>query len=80
MGMFYLPSIETTDGMRYQRPCCGYFAIELPPGHWDICPVSFWQDDAVQNEDPCCAGGANHPSLEEARRNYQSPSRSKMAV
>jgi len=39
-------------------------------GGYDICPVCFWEDDNVQAEDPDYAGGANHVSLNEARRNF----------
>jgi hypothetical protein len=39
-------------------------------GSYEICPVCFWEDDLVQNEDPSYAGGANQVSLNEARRNY----------
>jgi hypothetical protein len=37
---------------------------------YEICPVCFWEDDPVQNRDPEYAGGANHTSLNEARRNF----------
>ena len=37
---------------------------------YHICPVCFWQDDAVQLEDPDFSGGANKVSLKEARANY----------
>jgi Cysteine-rich CPCC len=39
-------------------------------GSYEICPVCFWEDDPVQNEDHSYSGGANHVSLDEARRNY----------
>jgi hypothetical protein len=44
--------------------------FEEPPGSYDICPVCFWEDDAVQLRWPDMAGGANHPSLLEAQRTY----------
>lgn len=37
---------------------------------YEICPVCFWEDDPVQNEDPEYQGGANSVSLTTARRNY----------
>jgi hypothetical protein len=45
---------------------------EPPPGTFFICPVCFWEDDAVQFDDPGCAGGANHVSLDQARANFRS--------
>jgi len=41
------------------------------PGSFVICPVCFWEDDDVQLEDPDFSGGANRPSLNQARTNYQ---------
>jgi len=35
-----------------------------------ICPVCGWQDDPVQNKRPDNAGGANHISLDAARKAY----------
>lgn len=34
---------------------------------FDICPICGWEDDGVQAGDHCCAGGANHLSVNEAR-------------
>jgi hypothetical protein len=39
-------------------------------GTYEICPVCFWEDDASQNEDPDYPGGANRPSLREARDKF----------
>jgi hypothetical protein len=36
-------------------------------GAWEICEVCNWEDDPVQREDPNLAGGANEPSLKQAR-------------
>lgn len=52
-------------------PCCGYKTLENePPGTYEICKICFWEDDAVQFEDPHYARGANHVSLIEAQRNF----------
>jgi hypothetical protein len=32
--------------------------------------VCFWEDDVVQNYDPNFSGGANDPSLNDAKNNY----------
>jgi hypothetical protein len=47
-------------------PCCGSAVIREPGAH-EICPVCGWEDDPVQSADPSFAGGANVPSLDEAR-------------
>jgi hypothetical protein len=39
-------------------------------GSYEICPVCFWEDRPVQNEDPAFSGGANSVSLAQARENY----------
>lgn len=52
-------------------PCCGHLTFGPELGSYDICPVCFWEDDPVQLADPSYAGGANVPSLEEARENYK---------
>ncbi|WP_084542285.1 CPCC family cysteine-rich protein [Calidithermus chliarophilus] len=53
-------------------PCCGYLTLNsAPPGTFEICPVCYWEDDAVQFDDPDYAGGANAVSLNEARANFK---------
>lgn len=55
-----------TENELYPCPCCGNKTIgEL--GNYEICPICEWEDDPVQSEDPDFAGGANSPSLNEAR-------------
>lgn len=57
---------------RYPCHCCGFYTLkEEPNGSYEICPVCFWEDDLVQNRDPESWGGANVPSLNEARRNFR---------
>lgn len=51
-------------------PCCHFLTIEDEPGHFDICPVCFWEDDPIQRDNIGYEGGANLTSLQEARRNY----------
>ncbi|GAA5196915.1 CPCC family cysteine-rich protein [Microbacterium jejuense] len=58
--------------MKYKCNCCGYFTLDDPEnGSYEICPVCFWENDWVQNNDPSYWGGANKPSLIEARRNFE---------
>lgn len=45
--------------------CCGELVEK-----YDICETCGWQDDAVQNNNPNFAGGANKISLKEAKKNY----------
>lgn len=40
------------------------------PGSYDICPICFWEDDAIQLRWPLYGGGANVPSLVESQQNY----------
>jgi hypothetical protein len=53
-------------------PCCGYHTLpEMPGGTFAYCPVCGWEDDPVQFDDLDYRGGANEPSLREARRNFE---------
>lgn len=59
------------DYMKYTCPCCGYKTLtEPPPGTYDICPICYWEDDAVQFDDPDYAGGVNTVSLRQAQINF----------
>lgn len=37
----------------------------------DICPICFWENDPIQNDNEKYVGGANDISLSEAKANYQ---------
>nr|WP_227467119.1 CPCC family cysteine-rich protein [Nocardioides lijunqiniae] len=50
--------------------CCGHVVFNEPPGSYEICPVCFWEDDAVQLRWPTYEGGANGPSLIDSQRAY----------
>ncbi len=50
--------------------CCGYQTIE-EKGCFEICPICYWEDDAVQEADPWFSGGANKPSLHQAQLNFK---------
>jgi hypothetical protein len=55
----------------YTCPCCGYKTFdEEPNGHYDICPVCFWEDDPIQKDDPTYEGGANRVSLKQGQQNF----------
>ena len=49
--------------------CCGYFTLEAKDQSV-VCPVCYWEDDKAQRLDPTLAGGANKPSLEQAKENF----------
>lgn len=56
---------------RFPCPCCGNLTLEeAPPGTYLICELCHWEDDPVQFDDPDYRGGANHESLNEARRRW----------
>ncbi len=54
-------------------PVCGTnsFTKENFPGSYEICEVCGWEDDSVQFDDPDFEGGANDPSLNQARINFK---------
>lgn len=54
----------------YPCPRCGHLTLGEPPGSYEICPVCFWEEDAVQLRWPTYEGGANRPNLIESQRAY----------
>ena len=58
-------------GRRFACPCCRYATL-AGRGHFEICPVCFWEDDGQDDHDATVArGGPNGAlSLEDERRNY----------
>ena len=57
---------------KFACPCCGYKTLgEPPPGTYDICPICYWEDDAVQYHDRDYVGGANMVSLRQAQANFR---------
>ncbi|MCT4713480.1 hypothetical protein MUA01_00480 [Enterobacteriaceae bacterium H18W14] len=58
-----------TNNEAYPCPCCGNRTID-ELGCYEICPVCGWEDDPVQSADPDFSGGANSPSLNEARQKF----------
>ncbi|PJZ57226.1 CPCC family cysteine-rich protein [Leptospira barantonii] len=55
----------------YPCPCCGYIVFSEPPGSYEICPICFWEDDALQLEfATTLSGGANHLTLFQAQLNF----------
>lgn len=58
--------------MNYKCPCCGYYTLpdRYIHGIYYICPVCYWEDDGFQLSEPDFAGGANHVSLNQGRKNF----------
>jgi ribonuclease HII len=57
--------------LRFGCPCCGNLTLaQEPPGTFAHCEVCWWEDDPVQFADPDYEGGANAPSLHQARAFY----------
>lgn len=57
---------------RFACPCCGYRTLAAePPGTGAICEVCLWEDDRHQFDEPDFNGGANAPSLKQARTNFR---------
>lgn len=50
-------------------PCCGHQVFK-EYGHFELCPICFWEDDDIQMADPWYQGGANSPCLYDAQKNY----------
>ncbi|WP_282703690.1 CPCC family cysteine-rich protein [Streptomyces sp. CC219B] len=55
----------------YPGPRCGPRVLDAMPGSYEICPVCFWEDDAVQFRRPTMSSGANKVPLIETQRNHQ---------
>lgn len=56
---------------KYRCPCCGFKTLAHKDSlYHEICPVCYWENDAVQNTDPTFSGGANKVSLNIAKENY----------
>jgi ribonuclease HII len=64
---------SVTGKSRFACPCCGNLTLaEEPPGTFAHCEVCWWEDDSIQFADPDYEGGANAPSLRQARAFYSS--------
>ncbi|MBF0313784.1 MAG: hydrolase [Oligoflexia bacterium] len=56
----------------YPCPCCGSLTrSEEEYGTFEICDVCGWEDDFAQAKNPDFEGGANKPSLNQAKENYK---------
>ncbi len=52
-------------------PCCGNYTHDEELHLFQICEVCFWQYDEVAHEKQNLIIGANHISLDEAKKNYK---------
>lgn len=55
----------------FKCPVCGQYVFKSGPGSYEICSICGWEDDKAQYEDPTLAGGANHLSLKEYKKQYE---------
>ncbi|MCD8017846.1 MAG: hypothetical protein LUE97_08635 [Oscillospiraceae bacterium] len=54
---------------KHKCPVCGQY--EFPDeDSFDVCEVCGWEDDGLQEDDPDYAGGANHYSLNQFRKEW----------
>ena len=56
--------------MSFPCACCGYRTLPSPSPSDEICPVCFWQDDFVDNQDTDVLG-PNRVTLSVARGNFE---------
>ncbi len=53
-------------------PCCGFKTLNQEDElYFEICPVCFWENDPIQNNNANYSGGANSISLFEAKKNFK---------
>ena len=55
---------------RFRCPCCDYVTLSQR-GHYDICPVCFWEDDGGDIDRADAHSGPNHMTLREGRDNFE---------
>lgn len=55
---------------KYTCPCCGYVVFDEAPGSFDICPICYWEDEAMQLRYPNEVG-ANRLTLIESQINFE---------
>ena len=52
--------------------CCGFITrSDSSNDDYDICPVCFWENDPIQNENINSNVGANAVSLQQAQINFR---------
>ena len=56
---------------RYTCPCCGYRTLTEGPGAYDLCPVCFWEDDGMHQDEVASLEGPNGMTLAEGQRLYR---------
>ena len=61
--------MENAVSKPFSCPCCGRKTLEAR-GHYDICPVCWWEDDGTDNENADNHSGPNHLTLAEGRMNF----------
>jgi Cysteine-rich CPCC len=60
-------TIEGKPPRLFKCPCCAYKTLKRR-GHFEICPICFWEDNGVdENED---YSSPNHMTLKEGKQNF----------
>lgn len=54
---------------KYTCPVCGYLVFDEKPNSYEICPICYWEDEAMQLRYPN-ERGANRVTLIEAQANF----------
>ena len=56
---------------KFPCACCRYLTRSSgEPGTFEICPICYWEEDRLQEEQPTLSGGSNQVSLEKGRTNF----------
>ncbi|MEL1242631.1 CPCC family cysteine-rich protein [Flavobacterium sp. DGU11] len=57
---------------KFQCPCCDYYTLKSDfENSFEMCDVCYWENDGIQLNDCNYEGGANRPSLIQARENFR---------
>ena len=65
--------MDTNTFKKYKCPCCDFYTLNNKANNtFQICPICYWEDDGVQLHNPNYVGGANHISLNQAKKNFAS--------
>src|SRR5688572_28713454 len=69
-GRRHAAILECMTAPPYTCPCCGFRTLP-GAGNYDLCPVCFWEDDGMHDNDADSVEGPNGITLAEGQRLYQ---------
>ena len=55
---------------KFTCPVCGQHTFKNDSSH-ETCPICYWINDGIQNDDPDYEGGANPKTLNQRRKEWQ---------